>query len=235
MFIAENITKTVDKKQIIFKCSFTIKPGEIVGLFGPNGAGKSTSFYIMAGLIKPTSGRIILNDEDVTKFSLSQRARLGLRYLPQEDSTFGELTVYDNVLMVLEIGNVPYRERRTRVQELLCQMKIDHLAKVKARSLSGGERRRLAITRCLAIKPKYILLDEPTAALDPITINDLCSLIKEIASLGVGLCITDHNVNDILPIVNKAYVMYGGKIATSGSAEVIRRNELVRKIYLGER
>ncbi|MDZ5761500.1 LPS export ABC transporter ATP-binding protein [Lyticum sinuosum] len=233
MLIANNLTKIEGNKIIINSCSFKVSKREIVGIFGPNGAGKTTSFYIIAGLIFPNSGTIRLDNKDITKLDLAQRAKCGIAYLSQESSIFEDITVYDNIMIPLEINNHPKKNRDQKVNEIMQQMKINHLSNVKGRLLSGGERRRVEIARCWTLNPSYILLDEPTTGLDPITVEDLRIFIKKLALMGTGIMITDHNVKDIIPIVDRAYVMYKGEVIAQGNSDNIKNDDFVKKIYLG--
>lgn len=233
MLLANNLSKKLRGKRIIDSCTFAVQRGEIVGIFGPNGAGKTTSFYMMAGLLLPDSGTIYLDQQEVTKLPLAARARLGLAYLPQESSVFGAMSVQDNILTVLEIINFPAAKRQERAVEVMQQLQLIDLANAQGSTLSGGERRRVEIARCWAMQPRYILLDEPTAGLDPIAVHDLRNLIKGLAHLGAGVIITDHNVKDIMPIIDRAYVMYQGKVVAAGTPTDIVRNDFVQRIYLG--
>ncbi len=236
MLIAQNIEKTIESKYIVKNISITISPGEIVGLMGPNGAGKTTFFYMIAGFVLPDSGAITLDDNDITNAPVYQRARKGLGYLPQESSSFNKLTVAQNILMALEIYITNKDQRYKRLQELLDEFHIGHLYNSNASVLSGGERRRLEIARCLAINPKYILLDEPFAGVDPIAIADIIQLIQHLKHQNkVGILITDHNVSEALSIIDRGYIMYEGKIIAEGGAKDILSNSNARKLYLGEK
>lgn len=231
---AKNLSKKYGKKTVIRDISFEIKQGEVVGLLGPNGAGKTTCFYMVVGLVKVGQGNIFIDDLDITKMPMYQRARLGIGYLPQEASIFRGMNVEDNIYSILEIVEPNKAKRDERLNGLLKEFSIDHIRKSHALSLSGGERRRVEIARALAANPSFILLDEPFAGIDPIAVNDIRLMVSHLTSKNIGVLITDHNVRETLSIVDRAYIVYDGRILTSGSKEDIVNNEEVKKVYLGE-
>jgi lipopolysaccharide export system ATP-binding protein len=208
--------------------------GEVVGLLGPNGSGKTTCFYAIAGLILPEGGQVLVDGRDVTALPMYRRARLGIGYLPQEMSIFRGLSVEDNILAVLDIAVRDRHKRRERLEELLSDFSIEHLRRAPALALSGGERRRVEIARCLAADPKYLLLDEPFAGVDPISVGDIRHLVADLKTRGIGVLITDHNVRETLEIVDRAYILHDGTMLMSGSPAEVVRNENVRRVYLGE-
>jgi lipopolysaccharide export system ATP-binding protein len=210
-----------------------VHQGEIVGLLGPNGAGKTTTFYMMVGLISPDAGSVHLDEDDVTRTPMYKRARRGVGYLAQEPSIFRKLTVEENVLAILETQGLPRKEQRARLEELLAELSIAHLRDSKAYSLSGGERRRLEITRALVQRPKFILLDEPFAGIDPIAVNDIQEIVAELKTRGIGVIISDHNVEQTLEIVDRAYIMFEGRIRVSGTVSELVWSDDVAEIYLG--
>jgi len=214
--------------------SLTLNTGEVVGLLGPNGAGKTTTFYMLVGLVEPDAGSVWVGDQDVTDFPMYRRARLGLSYLPQEASVFRRLTVEDNLFGVLELLGVGWEEASARVTELLEEFGIERLRTQRAETLSGGERRRLEIARALVTRPKFVLLDEPFAGIDPITVLDVQRLIRHLRNSGYGILITDHNVRDTLKITDRASIIKDGKVFASGNPETLARDPLVRQVYLGE-
>ena len=214
--------------------SLTLSTGEVVGLLGPNGAGKTTTFYMLVGLVEPDAGSVWIGDEDVTDLPMYRRARLGLSYLPQEASVFRRLTVEDNLFGVLELLGVGWAEASARVTELLEEFGIERLRTQRAETLSGGERRRLEIARALVTRPKFVLLDEPFAGIDPITVLDVQRLIRHLRNSGYGILITDHNVRDTLKITDRASIIKDGKVFASGNPETLARDPLVRQVYLGE-
>ncbi|MBR2141372.1 MAG: LPS export ABC transporter ATP-binding protein [Rickettsiales bacterium] len=230
----EHLQKSYKDRLVIKNINLEIKSGEVVGLLGPNGAGKTTSFYMIVGLVKPDNGKIILNDNDITNFSIYDRAEIGIGYLPQEASIFRNMTVEDNIYSILEIVKNNKKERVRKLRELLEDFSITHIRKSLGSSLSGGERRRVEIARALASDPSFILLDEPFAGIDPIAVNDIMSIIKKLKDKGIGVLITDHNVRETLAIVDKAYIVYNGEILISGNKNDITENNLVKKVYLGE-
>ena len=234
MLVAENLSKTYSKKKIVKNVTISVKNSEIVGLLGPNGAGKSTSFYIISGLIRPDTGKVFFNGIDITNLSLSYRAKLGIAYLPQEISVFRGMTVQENIMTALEIIEKNKLKREQKLEELLAQFSIEHLRFSYAISLSGGERRRLEIARCVAMKPKYILLDEPLAGIDPIAIDNLMNLIRNLKKQNIGILITDHNVKEALALVDRAYILYNGSVIACDDSKNIVKNKQVRRIYLGK-
>ena len=231
---AIKLSKTIGKKDIVKDVSLNVKSGEVVGLLGPNGAGKTTTFYMICGIVEPTSGTVLLDDVDITHMPLSQRAKLGIGYLPQESSIFADLSVEDNLYIAAEAGVLKKEEIESRVDELLNDFNIEPIRKRLGIKLSGGERRRCEIARALVNRPKFLLLDEPFAGVDPIAVSDIQKVVKQLANMDIGILITDHNVRETLHICNNAYVLESGSILASGSADEIANNELVRKYYLGE-
>lgn len=232
---AVNLTKFYGKRKIIENISYSVKQGEVVGLLGPNGAGKTTSFYITVGFVTATNGNVYLNDIDITKLHMYQRAQLGIGYLPQEASIFRKLSVEDNLLSILEYNDaLTQKDRMDITDRLLEEFNITHVRKQKGYTLSGGERRRCEIARALTVNPKFILLDEPFAGVDPIAVIDIQNIIASLKEKGLGILITDHNVRETLRITDRAYIMGNGKILVQGSPEEIIANPLARKIYLGE-
>jgi len=230
----KDLKKTIKKTEIIKGISLEVNSGEVVGLLGPNGAGKTTTFYMICGLISPTSGDVFLNDEKITNVPLHKRAHLGIGYLPQESSIFKELSVEENLLLGAEILNQSEEEISKRVNEMLNMLNIEPIRLRKGVSLSGGERRRCEIARSLIIKPKFLLLDEPFAGVDPIAVSDIQSIVRDLKKLGIGVLITDHNVRETLAICDRAYVIKDGSLLASGSASEVANNKLVRTHYLGE-
>jgi lipopolysaccharide export system ATP-binding protein len=231
---AENIGKSYASRKVVRNVSIEVSQGEIVGLLGPNGAGKTTIFYMLIGLVEPDYGAISINEDDVTHLPIYRRAKLGLGYLPQEPSIFRGLNVEDNIRAILEV-NLPDKEAQdSKLEELLGDFSITHLRKAPSLSLSGGERRRLEIARALAANPKFILLDEPLAGIDPIAINDIRELIIKLKSRGIGVIITDHNVREALSVIDRGYIIYDGLVLMQGSSQEIVANEQVKKVYLGE-
>lgn len=231
----EKISKHYNNRRTVNEVSIEIHGGEIVGLLGPNGAGKTTSFYIILGLIFANSGKIKLNDVDISSFPVHQRAKLGIGYLPQEASIFRKLSARDNIYSILELRKeLTNQQKKDELETLIYEFNLEKVRDTMGISLSGGERRRVEIARTLAIKPKFILLDEPFAGIDPISILEIKKIIKELQSKGIGVLITDHNVRDTLDICNKAYILNEGKVMAEGSAETILNDSDVRKIYLGE-
>jgi len=230
---AEGLTKIYQGRKVVDQAELEVQQGEIVGLLGPNGAGKTTTFYMVVGLISPDRGKVFLDRQDITKVPMYQRARLGVGYLAQEPSVFRKLTVEENVLAILETLSIPKRERKERLEQLLRELSIAHLRKSKAYALSGGERRRLEITRALVQQPKFMLLDEPFAGIDPIAVNDIQQIVSSLKHRGIGVIISDHNVEQTLDIVDRAYIMYEGRIPISGSVSQLVWNDQVAEIYLG--
>jgi lipopolysaccharide export system ATP-binding protein len=232
--LTEGLVKTFGARTVVDGVSLRFCAGEVVGLLGPNGAGKTTTFYMVVGLVPATSGRVRLDGEDITKLRMHQRARRGIGYLPQEPSVFRKLTVEENILAIVEAVGVPRRERRARVQTHLEELHLGHVAKQKAYTLSGGERRRLEIARALVTQPKFLLMDEPFAAIDPISVAEVQKMILQLKSRGIGVVVTDHNVRETLRIVDRAYLIHQGKVLTAGTGDFLIRDEQARKFYLGE-
>jgi lipopolysaccharide export system ATP-binding protein len=230
----ENIAKSYDKRRVLSDVSLAVAPGEVVGLLGPNGAGKTTCFYSVMGLVKPDSGRIWLDGQDITDLPMYRRAILGLGYLPQETSIFRGMTVAQNIMAVLETAEPNAALREDRLDQLLADFHLDRLRDAPAMALSGGERRRAEIARALAADPTIMLLDEPFAGIDPLSIADIRELIKALKKRGIGVLITDHNVRETLDIVDRACIIYGGTVLFAGSPEDLVANEDVRRLYLGE-
>ena len=231
---AEHIVKKYKGKKVVNDVSLSVKQGEIVGLLGPNGAGKTTSFYMIVGLIKPNEGNIYLDDSDITDLPMFQRARKGIGYLAQEASVFRDLSVEDNILSVLEIAKMSRKERKERTENLLEEFSLLHVRKNFGKVLSGGERRRTEIARALAVNPKFVLLDEPFAGVDPIAVEEIQMIVNQLKNKHIGILITDHNVNETLSITDRAYLMFEGRLLKTGSAEELANDEQVRKVYLGK-
>lgn len=232
--IVQNLRKQYKNRTVVQDISLSIKSGEIVGLLGPNGAGKTTSFYMVVGLVPLDGGHIILDNKDVSRLPIHQRANMGISYLPQEPSIFRKLTAADNIRAILELQNLSKDEVEKRLEELLEELHIAHIRDTLAISLSGGERRRVEIARCLASNPSFILLDEPFAGIDPIAVLDIQKTIRFLAEKGIGVLITDHNVRETLGICDHAYIVNEGQVFASGSPSEIVENEDVRKVYLGK-
>ena len=230
----EHLTKSYDGRKVVDNISLEVKSGEVVGLLGPNGAGKTTTFYMVLGLLKPDQGAIFLDGENISQLPIYQRARKGLQYLPQESSIFRKLTVADNILAILETLEVDPREREKRLYNLLGDLHIAHLANQKAASLSGGERRRVEITRALVTSPHFIILDEPFAGIDPLAVTDIQHIIRQLKEQGLGVLISDHNVRETLWVCDRAYLLNEGVILEEGTAEHLANSELAKRIYLGE-
>lgn len=231
----ENLRKSYNNRKVVDGVSIAISRGEIVGLLGPNGAGKTTTFYMAVGIIRPDSGRVIFDDKDISKLPMYRRARLGLGYLSQEPSIFRRLTVEENIMAILETLKLSRGQRKDRLKELLRDLGISHLAKNKAYTLSGGERRRLEITRALVSRPSFIMLDEPFSGIDPIAVSDIQDILKALRQQGIGVLLTDHNVRETLSITDRAYIMDEGKILISGTSEELINDPKARQIYLGEK
>ena len=230
-----NLTKNYGRKQVVCGVSFQMNEGEVVGFLGPNGAGKTTVFYMIVGFIRPNSGKILLNDREVTRKPMFKRARAGISYLPQEASVFRKLTVEQNIWSVLETRrDLNRRRKRETLEQLLEELGITHKRKQKAYTLSGGERRRTEIARSLAIQPRFLLLDEPFAGIDPIAVYEIKGIIADLRDKGIGVLITDHNVRDTLEITNRSYIITHGEIVVSGSREEVMKNDLARQVYLGD-
>ena len=229
-----DLTKTFGTLTAVDRISFTIEQGEIFGLLGPNGAGKTTSFYMVVGVIRPDAGQILFRGEDITNLPMFERARLGIGYLSQEPSIFRKLTVEENIMAILETLEIPQEERDRRLKRLLNDLNIAYLAKNKAYTLSGGERRRLEITRALVTNPALILLDEPFSGVDPLAVHDIQEIIKGLRSRGLGIIVTDHNVRETLSIVDRAYLLYDGQILCEGPSDFLVQDETARRLYLGK-
>ncbi len=232
--IAKNIVKSYRNRRVVDTISLDVKQGEIVGLLGPNGAGKTTSFYMIVGLVKPDEGYVYLNNEDITNQPMYRRAQIGIGYLAQEASVFRKLSVEDNILAVLEMTDLSKSEQNTKLESLLNEFGLQHIRKNQGDLLSGGERRRTEIARCLATDPKFILLDEPFAGVDPIAVEDIQQIVSKLKDKNIGILITDHNVHETLSITDRAYLLYEGKILKSGTADELATDEQVRKVYLGQ-
>ncbi len=230
-----DLKKTYRNRAVVDKVSISVNPGEIVGLLGPNGAGKTTTFYMIIGFIRPDDGSIHLGDKNISKLPMYKRANLGIGYLAQEASVFRKMTVEENIMSILEFQDYSRKERKDKLDELLNELDITNLRKNKAYTLSGGERRRVEITRALVNKPKFILLDEPFAGIDPIAVEDIQRIIERLVKKNLGVLITDHNVRETLSICNRAYIMCDGQILTSGSSEFLANDPEARKVYLGEK
>ena len=231
----QSLIKEYGGRRVVDGVNINVKRGEVVGLLGPNGAGKTTTFYMVTGIIPPDKGKIIFDKKNITNMSMHHRARSGIGYLSQEPSIFRKLSVEDNIMAILETLDFPRRERRVRLNELLEQLKISHLRKNKAYTLSGGERRRLEITRALVTNPMFILLDEPFSGIDPIAVYDCQEVIKELRAMNLGILLTDHNVRETLTITDRSYLMYEGHILISGTKDELITNPKAREIYLGEK
>jgi lipopolysaccharide export system ATP-binding protein len=231
----KGLSKSYDSKEVVRGVDILVKRGEIVGLLGPNGAGKTTTFYMIVGIIPPNRGRIIFDNHDITDLPIHERSRYGIGYLSQEPSIFRKLTVQENIMAILETLPISRIERKRRLQRLLEELNISYLAKNKAFTLSGGERRRLEITRALVTNPSFILLDEPFSGIDPIVVNEAQEIIKELKEKGLGILLTDHNVRETLSITDRAYLIAEGKILISGTADELINDSQARSIYLGEK
>jgi len=231
---AENIVKKYRKRTVVNEVSFEVKQGEIVGLLGPNGAGKTTSFYMIVGLIQPLSGKIYLDDEDITKLPVYKRAKKGVGYLAQEASVFRKLSIEDNLKAVLEMTNYTKEYQKEKLETLIEEFGLQHIRKSKGVQLSGGERRRTEIARALAIDPKFILLDEPFAGVDPIAVEDIQQIVVRLKEKNIGVLITDHNVHETLSITDRSYLLFEGSIMKAGTAEDLANDEDVRRVYLGQ-
>ena len=229
-----NLRKSYHKKVVIRDFSMELNRGEVVALLGPNGSGKTTTFYSVAGLVTPEWGTVVVDGHDVTTLPMYRRAQLGIGYLPQEMSIFRGLNVEDNINAILDISVPSRQKRRERLEELLSEFSIEHLRRAPALALSGGERRRVEIARCLAADPKYLLLDEPFAGVDPISVGDIRNLVFDLKKRGIGVLITDHNVRETLEIVDRAYILHDGKILMSGTPNEVVENKNVRRVYLGD-
>jgi len=230
----EKLIKIYRGRSVVNKVSIEVRRGEVVGLLGPNGAGKTTTFYMIIGMIKPNGGKIFYDNQDITNLPMYRRARMGIGLLSQEPSVFRKLTVEENILAILQTLKISREERRKRLKELLQELSIEHLAKQKAYTLSGGERRRVEITRALVTKPDFILLDEPFAGIDPIAVEEIQKNVQHLKRMGIGVLMTDHNVHETLSITDRSYLLYEGKILKSGSSEFLAGDEEAKKIYLGK-
>ncbi|CAI8323732.1 MAG: Lipopolysaccharide export system ATP-binding protein LptB [Bacteroidota bacterium] len=231
---AQNITKTYRGRKVVNEVSVTVKQGEIVGLLGPNGAGKTTSFYMIVGLIKPLTGHIFLDDTDITRFPMYKRAQSGIGYLAQEASVFRKLTVEQNIKSVLELTDLTTAEQNEKTEALLEEFGLTHIRKSRGDLLSGGERRRTEIARALATDPKFVLLDEPFAGVDPVAVEDIQKIVAHLKKRNIGILITDHNVQETLAITDRTYLMFEGKILKTGTPKELAEDEMVRKVYLGQ-
>ncbi|MBN7814778.1 LPS export ABC transporter ATP-binding protein [Algoriphagus pacificus] len=230
---ADNLVKIYKGRRVVNDISVEVKQGEIVGLLGPNGAGKTTSFYMIVGLVQPNEGEIFLEDENITSLPMYKRAKLGIGYLAQEASVFRKLSVEENIMAVLEMTKMPKQERKEKVESLLEEFSLTHVRKNLGMVLSGGERRRTEIARALAVDPKFVLLDEPFAGVDPIAVEEIQTIVAKLKNKNIGILITDHNVNETLSITDRAYLMFEGKLLKAGTAEELAADEQVRKVYLG--
>jgi lipopolysaccharide export system ATP-binding protein len=232
--VVRNLRKSYKKRLVIRDVSMRLNRGEVVALLGPNGSGKTTCFYSIAGLVTPEGGQVLIDGRDVTALPMYRRARMGIGYLPQEVSIFRGLSVEDNINAVLEIMIPERHKRRERLEELISEFSITHIRRAPALALSGGERRRVEIARCLAANPSYLLLDEPFAGVDPIAVGDIRALVSDLKRRGIGVLITDHNVRETLEIVDRAYILHDGQVLMSGTTDEIVRDETVRRVYLGQ-
>ena len=229
------LKKVYNKRTVVKENTLEVVQGEIVGLLGPNGAGKTTTFYMLTGMIRPTAGNVFLDNVEITRFPMYKRARLGIGYLAQEASIFRNLTVEQNILAILETLPLSRQQRRQRLNRLLDEFSVAHLRKSKAYTLSGGERRRVEIARALVTRPKFILLDEPFAGIDPIAVEDIQNIVRGLKDRGIGVLITDHNVHETLSITDRAYLLHEGRVLKSGSTEVLANDPEARKLYLGDK
>ncbi|MBK9328188.1 MAG: LPS export ABC transporter ATP-binding protein [Sphingobacteriales bacterium] len=231
---AEHLVKTYSKRKVVDNVSIEVNQGEIVGLLGPNGAGKTTTFYITVGLVTPDAGKVYLDDKDISKVAMYKRAKLGVGYLPQENSVFRTLSVEDNIRAILEFTDLTKAAQKDKLESLLDEFGLKHVRKTKGKLLSGGERRRTEIARALASDPKFILLDEPFAGIDPIAVEDIQHIVEKLKFKNIGILITDHNVQETLSITDRAYLLFEGRILKQGTAEELASDEQVRKVYLGQ-
>ncbi len=232
---SEELVKIYKKRTVVNKISINVQQGEVVGLLGPNGAGKTTTFYMIVGMIKPNAGKVFLDDKEITSEPMYKRAKMGIGYLPQEASVFRRMTVEDNIMAVLEMLDLNKNERKEKQEKLLEELNITNIRKSKGFQLSGGERRRTEIARALATDPKFILLDEPFAGVDPIAVEDIMKIIANLKNKGIGILITDHNVHETLSIVDRAYILIEGEMFKDGKAQELAEDEEVKKLYLGEK
>lgn len=229
----EELVKKYGKRTVVNNVSFDVKQGEIVGLLGPNGAGKTTSFYMTVGLVTPNAGSIFMDDLDITNYPVYKRAQTGIAYLAQEASVFRQMSVEDNIMSVLEMTNKPLEYQKDKLESLIAEFRLEKVRKNKGNQLSGGERRRTEIARCLAIDPKFIMLDEPFAGVDPIAVEDIQKIVWDLKKKNIGILITDHNVQETLSITSRAYLLFEGRILFQGTPEELSQNEIVRQKYLG--
>lgn len=234
MLRIEGLVKQYKSRKVVNNVSLEVKQGEIIGLLGPNGAGKSTSFYMVVGFVRPDSGKVFYNDEDITKMAMYKRSQLGIGYLPQEVSVFRKLTVEDNLRAILQMTKLSKKEQEAKLEQLLDEFGLQHVRKNMGNVLSGGEKRRVEIARCLTVDPKIILLDEPFAGVDPIAVEDIQQIVNNLKKRNIGVLITDHNVQETLHITDRAYLLFEGKILKQGTAEELAADEQVRKVYLGQ-
>jgi len=232
--VTEGLVKTYGIRTVVNGVDLRMNGGEVVGLLGPNGAGKTTTFYMVVGLVPATSGRVLLNGKDITRERMHERARSGIGYLPQEPSVFRKLTVEENIMAILEAIHVPRRERMSRLEGHIEELNLGHVAKQKAYTLSGGERRRLEIARALVTRPHFLLMDEPFAAIDPISVGEVQRIILQLKKNGIGIVLTDHNVRETLRVVDRAYLIHKGSVIAEGTGDFLIRDENARKFYLGE-
>lgn len=230
----DNIVKIYKKRSVVDNVSIEVKQGEIVGLLGPNGAGKTTSFYVTVGLVTPDSGRVYLDDLDITELPMYRRAKMGIGYLPQEASVFRKLSIEDNIMAVLEMTTLDKKAQKIKLESLIEEFRLGHVRKSKGDVLSGGERRRTEIARALATNPDFILLDEPFAGIDPIAVEDIQKIVMQLKDKNIGVLITDHNVQETLSIIQRAYLLFEGRVLKAGTAEELSMDEQVRKVYLGQ-
>jgi lipopolysaccharide export system ATP-binding protein len=230
----ENIQKTYKGRQVVKGVSIEVNQGEIVGLLGPNGAGKTTSFYMIVGLVQPDSGSVFLDQTEITRFPMYRRSQMGIGYLPQEVSVFRKLSVEDNIMAILEMTDLSKEQRKQKLEKLIDEFSLGHVRKNMGGSLSGGEKRRTEIARALATDPKFVLLDEPFAGVDPIAVEDIQSIVADLKNRNIGILITDHNVQETLSITDRAYLLFEGSILKAGTAEELAADEQVRKVYLGQ-
>ncbi len=231
---AENLSKFYGRRQVVSEVSLDVNQGEIVGLLGPNGAGKTTTFYMVVGFIKPRGGKVFLDESEITTLPMYKRAQKGIGYLPQEPSVFRKLSVEDNIMAILEMMDLTHQEQIDKMESLINEFGLEKVRKSNGDTLSGGERRRTEIARSLASDPKFILLDEPFAGIDPIAVEDIQTIVSQLRTRNIGILITDHNVQETLSITDRAYLMFEGKILRDGTAEELAADELVRKVYLGK-
>lgn len=231
---ADNLVKKYGNRTVVKEVSLEVNQGEVVGLLGPNGAGKTTSFYMVVGFIRPNGGHVYLDNQEITKLAMYQRARLGIGYLPQEPSIFRKLSVEDNIKAILELTDLSKKEQKLKLESLIKEFSLEKVRKSNGDTLSGGERRRTEIARALATNPKFILLDEPFAGIDPIAVEDIQYIVAKLKTKNIGILITDHNVQETLSITDRAYLMFEGSILKAGTAEELAADEMVRKVYLGQ-